>query len=132
MIKKVIVKILTEHISDIICIYLFGSYIENRLKKESDIDIAILAEKRLDSIKRWEIAGMLADNLKKDVDLLDMNSVSTVMKARVVSRGLCIYESDKKKKDFFEMYTLSDYARLNEERKEIIERIKQEGVVYAR
>lgn len=131
MSDKVIADILNAHIKDIICIYIFGSYLKGRFKKESDIDIAVLAEEKLNSIERWEISNIIGDRLNIDIDLIDLRSASTVLKAQVVSKGLCIYESDKKRKETFEMLSLSDYARLNEERKEIIERIKREGLVYA-
>ncbi|MFQ5456338.1 MAG: nucleotidyltransferase domain-containing protein [Nitrospirota bacterium] len=133
MVNHIIVDILNREIKDLLCIYLFGSYIEEgKYKKDSDIDIAFLAEEGLDNITRWEISNILADKLKRDIDLIDLRGVSTVMKAQIMTNGLSIYESDKKKRENFEMLSLSDYARLNEERKEIIERIKREGLVYAR
>ncbi len=132
MVEKVIINMLNEQIRDVICIYLFGSYLGDKNKKDGDIDIAILAERKLNNVTRWEVSNMLADKLKKEIDLIDLRGVSTVMKAQVVSNGTCIYESERKQRDMFEMYTLSDYARLNEERKDIIERIKKDGFVYAR
>jgi predicted nucleotidyltransferase len=132
MVERVIINMLNEQIRGIICIYLFGSYLGNKNKKDGDIDIAILAERKLNNMTRWEASNMLADKLKKEIDLIDLRGVSTVMKAQVVSNGTCIYETERKQRDMFEMYTLSDYARLNEERKEIIERIKKDGFVYAR
>lgn len=101
------------------------------MRKDSDIDIAILLDGALDNIARWEISCILTDKLDKDVDLINLRNASTVMKAQIVTGGKCIYESDKKKRALFEMYSLSDYARLNEERKEIIEQVKKEGRVYA-
>lgn len=129
--ENIIVKILNQKIKDIISIYLFGSFQKGQMRKDSDIDIAILLDGALDNITRWEISCILTDKLDKDVDLINLRDASTVMKAQIVTRGKCIYESDKKKRDLFEMYSLSDYARLNEERKEIIEQVKKEGRVYA-
>lgn len=130
MVDKVI-NILNKKIEGIICIYIFGSYLKSTYKKDSDIDIAFLSEEKINNIKRWEISSILADELKRDIDLIDLRSASTVMKAQIVFKGSSIYESDKNKREMFEMLALSDYARLNEERKEIIERIKREGIVYA-
>lgn len=129
--KEIIVNALNKEIKDIICIYLFGSFIKDEYRNDSDIDIAFLSEKKIDNIERWEISNLLSEKLKKNIDLVDMKAVSTVMRAQVVSKGICIYESDRNKKHLFEMYSLSDYARLNEERIKIIERIKKEGLVYA-
>jgi predicted nucleotidyltransferase len=131
MIEQKVTNILKQRIEGIICIYFFGSFPEGTYRNDSDIDIAVLAKGEWDNIKRWEITGILSEELNKDVDLINLENASTVMKAQIVTRGKCIYESNKIKKDFFEMYSLSDYARLNEERKEIIEGIKKEGRVYA-
>ncbi len=131
MLENIIIKTLNQKIKDIISIYLFGSFQKGQMRKDSDIDIAVLLDGSLDNITRWEISCILSDKLDKDVDLINLRDASTVMRAQIVTGGQCIYESDKKKKNQFEMYTLSDYARLNEERKEIIARVKKEGRVYA-
>ena len=131
MIEQNIINILNRQIEGIICIYLFGSFSEGTCRRNSDIDIAVLAKGEWDNIRRWEIAGILSNELNKDIDLINLESSSTVLKAQILTKGKCVYESDKLTKDLFEMYSLSDYARLNEERKEIIEKIKKEGRVYA-
>lgn len=131
MINQIIVEILNKQIRGITAIYIFGSYSKGKLRKDSDIDIAVLAEDPLNSDKIWEASNMLSNKLKKEADLIDLRAVSTVMKAQVAANGECIYVTNKRKRYEFEMYTLSDYTRLNEERREIIERVKKEGLVYA-
>ena len=55
---------------------------------------------------------------------------STVFKAQIYTTGIVIYTNDdillKKQK----MTTLSMYARLNEERKAILEKIDERGSIY--
>ena len=132
MMNENITNILNGHINEIICVYIFGSFVEERLRKDSDIDIAFLAEKKLNNLERWDVAFALSEKLKRDVDLIDLQRASTVIKSQIISKGQCIYCSDVNKKDIFEMYVFSDYARLNEERKEIVEGIRKDGFVYAR
>ncbi len=54
------------------------------------------------------------------------------MRLQVVSKGELLYEGDATKRAEFEMITFSMYARLNEERREILEQVKREGRVYGR
>ena len=69
----------------------------------------------------------MADILKKEVDLIDLNNASTVFKIQIVKTGKLIYNSDNKRKMYFQMKTMKDYALLNEERQEIINKIKSSG-----
>ena len=97
---------------------------------ESDIDLAILPKHPLESWDRWTLTQDLADLLKKKIDIIDLRKASTVMKMQVVSKGECLYEADQKIKNRFENYVYSSYARLNEERHEIIKDILKRGKVY--
>ena len=54
------------------------------------------------------------------MDLVDLSSASTVMAKEVITKGIPIMITDPYAQQTFEMHTLSDYARLNEERKEIL------------
>ncbi|MFN0117653.1 MAG: type VII toxin-antitoxin system MntA family adenylyltransferase antitoxin [Elusimicrobiota bacterium] len=111
-------------------IYGFGSFFENRNRNDSDIDIAYLSPKKISAVKNYDLAQELASDWNKDVDLINLQDASTVMRIQVIKKGHILFCSDKKVKQEFEMYALSDYARLNEERKPILDRIKKEGTVY--
>ncbi len=94
------------------------------------MDLAILPRKPLDSFKKWKLSQELSILLHHEVDLIDLLKASTVMRVQVISKGICLYEGNKIKKEMFENYVYSAYARLNEERREIIEDIKKRGRVY--
>jgi ribosomal protein RSM22 (predicted rRNA methylase) len=66
----------------------------------------------------------LASKLNIDVDLVDLKKASTVFRAQII-QGELLYAEDKKQQQEFEMLTLKKYARLNEERKEIIDKIER-------
>jgi uncharacterized protein len=72
----------------------------------------------------------LAVQLHRDVDIVDLRSASTVMRMQVISTGECLASPDEAARREFEMYTYSDYARLNEERREILKRVSASGLVY--
>ncbi len=76
------------------------------------------------------MAQTLAAKYSRDVDLIDLNQASTVMRMQVISKGQRIYCSNEQSCEMFEDFVFSDYARLNEERAGILEDIGQRGAVY--
>ena len=125
---------LIEHIRksapSLIALYRFGSQAKGTARPDSDIDLAILARDPIPNIRRFEIAQELAAQLHLDVDLVDLRTASTVMRMQVLSTGTCLDAPDEPAHREFEMYAYSDYARLNEERREIVKGITERGVVY--
>jgi len=63
---------------------------------------------------------------------VDLRAASTVMAMQVVGPGTVLYESDPEERGRFEDLTFSLYARLNEERRGILDRVAREGSVYGR
>lgn len=94
------------------------------------MDLAVLARDPIPALRRFELAQELALQFHQDVDLVDLRSVSTVMRMQVLSTGLCLDASDERARREFEMYVFSDYARLNEERREILTRMAKHGLAY--
>ncbi len=125
------IELLVEEFNPIV-IYLFGSSSRNELREDSDIDIAFLTENDIDPYICFMKAQELADIFKREVDLINLNTSSTVFKAQVVGTGKIVYCSDDTKRMYFEMRALKEYALLNEEREVILNRIKKEGTVYGK
>lgn len=123
------IQILKEEFDPIV-IYLFGSASRNELREDSDIDIAFLTTNDIDPYTCFMKAQELADIFKREVDLINLNTSSTVFKANVVGTGRRIYCSDDNKRMNFEMRALKEYALLNEEREIILNKIKERGSVY--
>jgi predicted nucleotidyltransferase len=126
----VIVQHLLDAIPDVIAVYRFGSTARGQARPESDIDVAVLAGSPIQPERRFEIEQALANRLHRDVDLVDLQAASTVMRMQVLSTGHCLESRNDLARRAFEMYAYSDYARLNEERREIIKEIKARGSVY--
>jgi len=122
IIKKILVGALTPSL-----IYIFGSTVKDRGREESDIDIAFLSDKKVDEYELFILSQKLADILKKEVDLIDLNMASTVFKIQIIKTGKLIYNSNNLKKMYFQMRTMKDYAILNEERHEVIDKIRSRG-----
>lgn len=102
-------------------IMLFGSINKDYFRNDSDIDIAFLSDFNLSQYDIFMLAQELADILKRDVDLVDLNKASTVFKVQIISTGRIIYSSDEYRRATFMMRALKEYALLNEERKIIID-----------
>lgn len=114
----------------LIALYQFGSQAKGTARPASDIDLAILSREPMPNLRRFELAQELATQLHRDVDLVDLRTSSTVMKMQVLSTGACLDSQDESARREFEMYAYSDYARLNEERREIVKGITKRGLVY--
>ncbi|MFZ7101388.1 MAG: type VII toxin-antitoxin system MntA family adenylyltransferase antitoxin [Peptococcaceae bacterium] len=111
-------------------VYVFGSYARAEMNRDSDIDIAFLSERIFNHYDLFIYAQELASFLGRDVDLVDLNRASTVLQNQVVSKGKVIYSADEKRRALFEMTVYKKYARLNEERTEIMKGIQKRGRVY--
>lgn len=126
-----VIEVLSEQFSPYF-IVLFGSYANENRTPESDLDIAFLSEKESDSYTRFLTAQTLSEKIGVPVDLVDLQAASTVLCAQIMSTGKMIDVKDPLKKDKFHMYTYAQYARLNEERRPILERIAKEGKIFDR
>lgn len=113
-------------------IYRFGSADTPFERNDSDIDLAILSSKPLDSLACWELAQDLARRLGRDVDLVDLRFASTVLRQQVFQYGQRIYCTDHFLAEEFESRALSDYVRLNEARRGILKDIDARRRIYAR
>jgi predicted nucleotidyltransferase len=128
----VIIGHLSGAVGDLVAVYRFGSTANGTSSATSDIDVAVLAQTRLTPERRFEIQEALAEKLGCDVDLVDLAAASTVMAMQVVANGTLLYEAAGDARGLFEDYTFSAYARLNEERRSILDRVRAEGSVYGR
>lgn len=125
-----LIEHIRKSIPGLIALYRFGSQVKGTARPESDIDLAVLARDHVPNLRRFELAQELAIQLHHDVDLVDLRTASTVMRMQVISTGTCLGATDEQARREFEMYAYSDYARLNEERREILKRVRESGLVY--
>jgi uncharacterized protein len=134
--KEIISSVIIRYYPDIQAIYLFGTYETEYERIESDVDIALLlpvkTAKSEHTIMLNDCRFELATVLNKQVDLVNLRSVTTVFQNEIISTGKIICKIDTNAVDEFEMLTLSFYQKLNEERKEILEDIRKSGRVLAR
>ncbi len=131
-VRSTIRELVGDAVPDVIAIYQFGSTVGNEEHADSDLDLAVLAQSPLGNLDRWKLQEDLAVEVGRDVDLVDLRSASTVMRAQVLDRGIVLADMDRTARQQFEMQTCSAYALLNEERAGILEDVQARGRVYDR
>ena len=125
-----LVPLLREAVPGLVACYLFGSQAGGTAGAESDVDLAVLGERRLTEAERWELQATLASHFGSDVDVVDLLQASDVLRVQVIDGGRLLYDGAPSARARFEALALSAYARLNEERRGILEDIKQRGNVF--
>lgn len=127
-----IISTIKKEFSDIQLIYLFGSVGTEFEHPESDVDIAILTTpgEKLSPLKCWNLAQKIAKVVNRNVDLVDLQSTSTVFRFEIIGNGKKIYCKNTDICDAYETRAISEYLFFNEERKEIVEEIKRRGKIY--
>lgn len=108
-------------------IYLFGSFGTPAQHASSDVDIAFLPGILVSPMVCFEVANRLAQSLGREVDLIDLSQASTVLRKEVLRTGIPLAVANLSRRDDFEMRTLADYARLNEERRPVLIALGHDG-----
>jgi uncharacterized protein len=127
---------ITRHLLDVLsplrpmAVYGFGSFFRGEARVDSDVDVAYLTDGDVSPEENFRLQQDLAVRLNRDVDLIPLRTADTVLKAQIIGSGRPLFCRDSASTNAFEMYALSDYARLNEERREILERVENEGTIY--
>ncbi|HYW77881.1 MAG TPA: nucleotidyltransferase domain-containing protein [Gammaproteobacteria bacterium] len=124
-----VVQRLRERLPGLRAVYLFGSSASGESGRDSDVDLAVLLDKPLTGLRRFDLAGELADVVGKDVDLVDLRTASTVLRMQVIGKGRRLFGSGADL-EAFEDRVFADYARLNEERAGILADVRARGSVY--
>jgi len=109
--------------------YLFGSYAENRERKDSDIDVAVyLSGIHEDDFFKYklDLKTELEQIFKKTVDVVIMNNASPLLNHEVFKNGIIIKNSEPsilsqfRAKNFYyyidQMYIINTYFKYTKEK----------------
>ena len=102
--------------------YLLGSAATDRLRNDSDVDVAILPRHRtgLPIEERLAITAELATIFGRPVDLGVLSTANVVYATEAVTTGRLLCERDRTETARFAMLALSMYASLQEARREVL------------
>ena len=125
-----------QHFPDTSGVYLYGSHATGQAREDSDIDIGILLPhpqyKTIGSLRNSPLRHALENLTNTTVDLVNLRAeASTILQKEVIAAEKligCYHPTDCQE---FEMYVLSDYQRLNEERAGILAAIQENGIIHA-
>ena len=115
---------------NLVAVYLYGSFAKGCAGPESDIDLAILTRKPVSQRLLWDVAQELVRLSGRDVDLVDLGRVPTVLQMQVILEGKRLLCRDRFACELFETHVFSDYVDLNERRGPILADIRQRGSVH--
>jgi predicted nucleotidyltransferase len=106
-------------------VYIFGSYVTERYNSESDIDIAVLFDKKIKSMEKYEMKMELVDLLGREVDLIDLFEGNLILAKEIIYKGKLIYKKDQKTKEEFEYRSVVLYNQYRDDSQIIIDKIKE-------
>ncbi len=128
--NQVDIRLIAEHInsvlqgfSEIIAVYLLGSVISGRMRKDSDIDIALLLESgEVISLQaRLEMAMQLEEKLGRTVDIGVITSNNLIYASEVILTGKRIITVREDDTNIAENNLLGCYLVFKDDRKEVEE-----------
>jgi len=123
--------ILRREIPDLAAVYLFGSQATDEARPDSDVDLAVLAGSPLAPTCLLNIQETVANALMRDVDLIDLRAVSTVLQMQVIGAGQPIDAPQPGATAHFEVRVMGDYQALKANRAELEADIVRRGRVHA-
>ena len=131
---EIILQSILNFYPDIQGVYLFGSYDTGNERPDSDIDLALLlpfpSAVRTKDLPLSPCRVDLETKLERNVDLINLRLTNTVLQNEIVNAGRLIFVQEPEAIHEFEMRVLSDYQKLNEERKDILEDFHRTGRAY--
>jgi len=98
---------------EVIAVYLFGSYAEDKERHLSDIDIGILLDsmdRDFDKERKNDYIVELGRVMRKDIDPVILNSASEELLRQIFLKGKCILVNDSKKLARYRMVMFAKIA----------------------
>ena len=126
---KICKDVLIEY-DNIIFAYIFGSLVTGTYRNDSDIDLAIFINENISFDEYMEIKMKLTEVCKKEIDLIILNSATTLLKFEIYKNHILLFTRDKNKESGFKVRTLFEYndmkRYLDLSYESTIERLKKE------
>lgn len=107
-----------------------GSFSRGEGREDSDIDLGIYTDEIIDNYLLFTAGNELAFEVKRDIQIVNLKDISTVFAAQIVGTKEVLYCEDEKLMATYDIRIFKDYAKLNEERKVILDVIVRDGRIY--
>lgn len=93
----------------IVFAYVFGSYVQNKIRKDSDIDLAIYLEDELGTYEYLELKMLLSEAFNREVDLVILNKATPLLKYEIYKNNILLFSNDKAVENKYKIKTLFEY-----------------------
>ena len=125
-----VIQVLMQRVDRLVAVYLFGSIVTDTFHESSDVDIAFLGDHGLSGNEVWDLGQNLTNVLNRNVGLVDLKNANTVMQMEVIGKGKSVYSCSEREQGSFEDHVFQMYLTLNDDRREIIQGVYDDGSVY--
>jgi len=106
-------------------VWLFGSHARGEATPRSDVDIAVLADRRLDPMDLGAAATELERIAGARVDLVDLRSAPGLLRVQATHEGRLLAAPERFEADLFATHAISDYAAFGPNRRMCTEAMKE-------
>ncbi|MGI6252568.1 MAG: type VII toxin-antitoxin system MntA family adenylyltransferase antitoxin [Aminivibrio sp.] len=89
-------------------VFLFGSMARGTAHPGSDADVAVLFAAPPSSLELLELRASLEEHLRRDADLISLNSAGPIIKMQVLKTGIQILGRKRDYEEFF-VRTVNEY-----------------------
>lgn len=96
-------------------IYIYGSYITDNFRDNSDIDIALIPCQKIVPVELFDLSCDLAVITNTDIDLVDFTQATPVLKSQILKNNKIVFCNDHELRLYHEMTALKEYSMHNEE-----------------
>lgn len=115
---------------NIIFAYIFGSYAKNKLRKDSDLDLAVYLQNDIDTYDYLDMKRRLTEKLKREVDLIILNTAPPLLRYEIYKNNILLYTHSKTRESRYKVETLFQYSDMKKyldlSYDKTIERLKEE------
>jgi uncharacterized protein len=106
-----------KHRNEIQAAYVFGSAATGRIRRDSDVDVAVLLDPKIKPSRHLEYRLALMADLgaalhRADVDVVILNEATPLLAHRVLSQGKLVVEGSSSARIRFQVQTASRYLDL--------------------
>lgn len=125
-------EILLGKLNNVEAIVLFGSYSRGKEKFDSDIDVAIKLSKPLEKENIISLKNKIEEILGIDVHLIDLYSINEDFRYEILISGKTLYCKNEYEFEMYKLKCFSEYLMFSEDRKPIIDKVKNGGTLYGK
>ena len=106
-------------------VWLYGSHARGQATPRSDVDLAVLADRRLDPLAVGAASTELERIAGSRVDLVDLRAASGLLRVQATHEGHLLAAPDRFQSDLFATHALSDHAAFGLNRRMCTQAMKE-------